>query len=226
MTETEIIAIVPIRFLPSTKNRLDRSLAIPKRQRLVQAMLTDVINAIKQSKLITRFVIVTHDKDFLSSFPDPLCEIHKSVVQGLNEELTEYVSQLSQLNCGYALIILGDLPLLTGTILDDLIWSGIQSNRPVIAKDWKGFGTNVLFFHYPPRFNFKFGEGSFQSHMEEFQHKGFNPIVYHSIATALDIDDASAIRQLQILATEDRKIQQVRTYQLLFADEKRGGKVV
>ena len=129
MTETEIIAIIPIRLFPSTKNRLDRSLDTSQRQRLVQAMLVDVIKAVEQSKLISRFVIVTHDKDFLTSFSDPLFEIHRSVAQGLNEELTEYVTQLGQSKRGYALIILGDLPLLTGASLDELIWSVRRPSR-------------------------------------------------------------------------------------------------
>ncbi|MFX1581860.1 MAG: 2-phospho-L-lactate guanylyltransferase [Promethearchaeota archaeon] len=226
MTETEIIAIIPIRFLPSTKNRLERSLDTSQRQRLVQAMLTDVIKAVEQSKLISRFVIVTQDKDFLASFSDPLFEIHRSVSQGLNEELTEYVTQLGQSQRGYALIILGDLPLLTGATLDELIWSGLQSKRPVIAKDWKGSGTNVLFFAYPLGFKLQFGEKSFQKHMKELQKNELNPIVYHSMATALDIDDGAAIRQLRILAQEDEVIREARTFQVLFVDEKRGGKVV
>jgi 2-phospho-L-lactate guanylyltransferase len=189
-------------------------------------MLSDVIRAIGKSELVSRFFIVTHDQDFLNSFSDQLFEIQRSAIQGLNEELTECIAQLGQTYTGHAIIILGDLPLLTGAILDELIWTGLKSNRPVIAKDWKGVGTNILFFHYPPGFNFQFGPDSFQRHMEEFQKKGFNPIVYHSMATALDIDDDAALHQLRMLAHQDRRIQQTRTFRLLFVDEKRGGKVV
>ena len=225
MPTSEIVAIVPIRFLPSTKHRLSHSLDSTQRQKLVQSMLVDVIKAIRQSQLIERFVIVTSDEKFLADYADSVFELHRSNVQGLNLELEAYLEKLETKGHGHTVIILGDLPMITGAVLDEIIQSGLQSNRPVIAKDWRGRGTNVLFFSYPCAFKLQFGEASFEKHLREFEAHGVNPIIYHAMETALDIDNDAAIEQFLILAREDAKIRKTRTYQLLRVDEKRGGKV-
>ncbi|TRO56239.1 2-phospho-L-lactate guanylyltransferase [Candidatus Bathyarchaeota archaeon] len=225
MSEPEIVAFIPIRFLPSTKNRLARSLDVQQRQDLVESMLFDVLKATSESDLITRTIIVTYDDKFLTSFTRSSFEIYKSSTQGLNEELTECLEHCNQRSSGYSIIILGDLPLLSSKVLDNLIWTGLRTARPVIAKDWKGVGTNILFFKYPRRFQFCFGERSLQEHLREFEAHSLNPIIYYSIETALDIDDISAIEQLMKLAQLDETIQQTKTFAHLELEIKRKGKV-
>ncbi len=215
MTSSEIVAIIPVRFLPSTKHRLAKSYDATQRRLLVHSMLEDVLHAIHQSKLITRSIIVTSDDNFMATYPNLDLDLQRSEIHGLNQELTEFINSLSHKETGHVLIILGDLPLLTGVVLDDLIWSGLQSDRPVIAQDWKGKGTNLLFFTHPLTFRLQFGENSCEKHREELQSKGFNPIIYHAMETALDIDDETAIGQLVKLARFDVKVQNTRTYQFL-----------
>jgi 2-phospho-L-lactate guanylyltransferase len=215
MTTSEIVVIIPVRFLPSTKHRLARSFDAKQRRLLVHSMLEDVLHAIHQSKLITRTIIVTSDDNFKATYPNLDLDLQRSEIQGLNQELTGFINSLSRKETGHVLIILGDLPLLTGIVLDDIIWSGLQSDRPVIAQDWKGKGTNLLFFTHPLTFRLQFGENSCEKHVEELQSKGFNPIIYHAMETALDIDDEAAITQLVKLARLDVKVQNTRTYQFL-----------
>jgi 2-phospho-L-lactate guanylyltransferase len=218
----EIVAIIPIRLLPSTKHRLEQKLDGTQRQQLVKSMLNDVFKAIGQSTMISRLVIITSDMNYLSSYPSIAFELYESSARGLNEELHEYLDVLSEKGKGYAIVILGDLPLLTGSVLDNLIFSGLRSKRPVIARDWKGLGTNVLFFTYPIAFNFYFGENSFSKHLLEMHSKGCDPIIYHSMETALDIDDDSAIGLLLTLAEADDRIQETETYRLIWRNEKGG----
>ncbi len=224
MLENQITAVVPIRFLPATKHRLAKHLDAQTRQQLVKAMLVDVIKAINSSQLIKQFSIVTSDKEFLSTLSQSEFDLHKSALKGLNEELSEYITILDGKEIRYAIIILGDLPLLSGTVLDDLIQSGLRFKRPVIAQDWKGTGTNILFFSLPLTFQLQFGRNSLQNHINELQRKGINPIIYHAIETALDIDDEIAIQRLVRLAHLDKKLQRTNTYRLLKVDEKRKGK--
>jgi 2-phospho-L-lactate guanylyltransferase len=215
MAANEIVAIVPVRFHPSTKHRLAQSLDTNQRKQLVQYMLLDILEAINLSKMITRRLIVTNDESFQEVSRQSGVEVYRSDTLGLNEELTECIDSLSQTDSGFAVVILGDLPLLTDTVLDDLIWAGLQSNRPVIARDWKNVGTNALFFHYPLTFKLQFGKESFQKHKTQLRSNGFNPIIYHAIETALDLDDNEAITQLFVLAAQDGKVQDTRTFQFL-----------
>lgn len=221
MVASEIVAIVPVRFLPSTKHRLTQRFDAQQRRKLVHSMLEDVLQAIAQSKLISRSVIVTSDDNFVASYPNPGLDIQRSEIHGLNQELTEFINSLSHDGPGHALIILGDLPLLTGLVLDDLIWSGLKFDRPVIAQNWKGLGTNILFFTYPLGFVLQFGNNSFEKHMGELQSTGYNPIVYYAMETALDIDDEAAIEQLVRLAQVDAKVHNSKTFQFLQVADKR-----
>ena len=215
MTASEIVAIIPVRFLPSTKHRLAQRFDATQRRLLVHSMLKDVLRAIHQSKLISRSIIVTSDENFKATYPNLDLDLQRSEIHGLNQELTEFLNSLSRKGTRHVIIILGDLPLLTGVVLDDLIWSGLQSDRPVIAQDWKGRGTNLLFFTQPLTFKLQFGENSCEKHKKELQSKGFNPIIYHAMETALDIDDEAAIGQLVNLARFDMKVQNTRTFQFL-----------
>ena len=219
MTTGEIVAIIPVRFLPSTKHRLAHSFNTVQRKQLVHSMLEDVLHAIQQSTLISRSIIVTSDENFLTSYPNPGIGLQRSEIYGLNQELTEFINSLSSKETGHILIILGDLPLLTGVVLDDFIRSGLQSTRPVIAQDWKRIGTNLIFFTYPLAFKLQFGENSFEKHMVELQSKGFDPIVYHAMETALDIDDEVSVEQLVKLAQIAKKVQETRTYQFLQVED-------
>jgi 2-phospho-L-lactate guanylyltransferase len=215
MTTSEIVAIIPVRFLPSTKHRLARSFDATQRRLLVHSMLEDVLNAIHQSKLITRSVIITSDDNFLETYTNLRSDLQRSEIHGLNQELTEFINSLNHRGTGHVIIVLGDLPLLTGLVLDDLIWFGLQSERSVIAQGWKGKGTNLLFFTYPLTFTLQFGKNSCKKHLEELKSMGFNPIIYHAMETALDIDDETAVDQLLKLARIDAKVQNTRTYKFL-----------
>ncbi len=224
MPSSNTLAIVPIRFQPSTKQRLAQILDTAMRQQLVKAMLIDVLTAISHAHSIGRCVLVTSDVNFLSGFVPSQFELFKSKTSGLNQELNEFIQGLSDEEIRNAIVILADLPLLTGDILDEIIQSGQKTKRPVIAQDWRRSGTNILYFDVPPIFNFHFGKQSSQRHMADFSNAGLNPIIYRSLETALDLDDSFAIMRFLVVAASNERFQQTNTYRLLKTDEKRKGK--
>lgn len=224
MSSSNTLAIVPIRLQPSTKQRLAQVLDITVRQQLVKAMLIDVLSAISHANSISRCVLVTSDANFSSGFAPSQFELFKSKTSGLNQELTEYIQSLKFEEIKNAIVILADLPLLTASILDEIIQTGQKKERPVIAQDWRRSGTNILYFNIPPIFNFHFGKQSFQCHMTDFLNAGLKPIIYTSLETALDLDDNFAIAHFLAVAASNKCVQRTNTYRLLKVDEKRKGK--
>ena len=216
-------AVLPIRFSNESKHRLRNLLTKHERMTLVRAMLRDTIKAITNAKLIDSFTLVTPNTHFP---PDskPAVELHRSQTTGLNEELTEYVNILHQQAVQNVIIILPDLPLLTGAILDELITAGNQSQRPVIAPDWRRCGTNILFFRLPSPIQFSFGEDSLKKHLANFTTTGLEPITYFAVETALDIDDEAALQRFFLTAATQPTWQATNTYQALWVDAKRKGK--
>lgn len=217
-------AVLPIRFSPESKHRLRNLLNKQERMTLVRAMLGDTIKAVTKATLIDSFTLVTPDAQFLADSPQPAFELHQSKTTGLNEELTAFVNILHQKAVQSVIIILPDLPLLTGAILDELILAGTQSHRPVIAPDWRRRGTNVLFFPLPSPFQFSFGPQSLHEHLARCQAAGLTPITYYAIETALDIDDEAALQRFFLSARTHPMWQATNKYRALWVDEKRKGK--
>lgn len=218
-------AVLPVRFSPEGKYRLRNLLNKHERMTLVRAMLGDTIKAVTNATLIDRFALVTPDTQFLAESPKPVFELYRSETTGLNEELTAYVNILHQKAVQSVIIILPDLPLLTGAILDELILAGVQTRRPVIAPDWRRHGTNILFFHLPPPFQFSFGTQSLQKHLASCNAAGLTPITYYALETALDIDDEAALQRFFLSARTHPAWQATNTYQALWVDDKRKGKL-
>jgi 2-phospho-L-lactate guanylyltransferase len=218
------MAVLPIRFSPESKNRLRNLLNKYERITLVRAMLGDTIKAVTDATLIDSFALVTPDAQFLGDAPQPVFELHRSETTGLNEELTAYVNILHQKAVQSVIIILPDLPLLTGRILDEMITVGTENQRPVIAPDWRRLGTNILFFPLPPPIQFTFGDKSCQKHLASFAAVGLNPITYFAIETALDIDDEAALQRFFLSARSQPAWQATITYRTLWVDEKKKGK--
>jgi 2-phospho-L-lactate guanylyltransferase len=219
------IAVLPIRFSPESKHRLRNLLNKHERITLIRAMLGDTIKAVTDATLIDSFALITPDTQFLGDTPQPAFELHRSEMTGLNEELTAYVNILHQKAVQSVIIILPDLPLLTGRILDEMIAAGIETQRPVIAPDWRRVGTNILFFPLPPPIQFAFGDQSCKKHLASFAAGGVTPITYFAIETALDIDDEAALQRFFLSARSQPAWQATITYRTLWVDEKKKGKV-
>jgi len=217
-------AVLPIRFSNESKQRLRNLLTKHERITLVRAMLSDTIKAVTDARLIDSYSLITPDIQFLND-SKPAFELHRSETTGLNEELSAYVTILHQKAVQNVIIILPDLPLLTGPILDELITAGTQSQRPVIAPDWRRHGTNILFFHLPLPIQFSFGEDSLKKHLASFTTAGLEPITYFAIETALDIDDEAALQRFFLSARTQPAWQSTNAYRALWVDEKRKGKV-
>jgi 2-phospho-L-lactate guanylyltransferase len=219
-------AVLPIRFSPESKYRLRNLLNKAERMTLVRAMLGDTIKAVTASIFIDRFVLLTPNSEFLTEASQPAFEVHRSETTGLNEELTAYVRILQQSAVQSVIVILPDLPLLTGQILDELIKSGTQTSRPVIAPDWRRTGTNILFFSLPPPIHFSFGDHSLQKHLTSFDAAGLTPITYYAIETALDIDDEAALQRFFLSARSHPTWTTTNTYRTLWPDEKKKGRLL
>lgn len=219
------MAVLPIRFSPESKNRLRNLLNKHERISLVRAMLGDTIKAVTNATLIDSFALVTPDAQFLGDAPQATFELHRSETTGLNEELTAYVNILHQKTVQSVIIILPDLPLLTGRILDEMIAAGTEKQRPIIAPDWRRLGTNILFFPLPSPIQFAFGDKSCQKHLDNFTAVGLKPIVYFAIETALDIDDEAALQRFFLSARSQPAWQATITYRTLWVDEKKKGKL-
>ncbi len=221
MKLSSTVALIPVRFHPEAKHRLAENWDTTGRRALVQAMLADVLAALDFAKTIGQRILVTCDESFSSKYPQDNVETYRSTVKELNSELMACIQHLTENGVQDVVIILADLPLLTNETLDEIVTIGQRAKRPVIAQDWKGTGTNILFSPLPLSIELCFGNQSLQKYRTRFEEANLTPIIYHSVESALDIDDDLSIERFLLLTRLDKKRQQTHTFRLLNREEKK-----
>ncbi len=215
MAKHDTVAVIPIRFVPSPKHRLAEIFDERSRQQLTEAMLEDVLTAIKTSTGITKVVIVTNNENIQLISNLEGFDVIKTRISDLNTELLDAASSLSKAGWKWVIIVLADLPLVKGEILDQIILHGQKKEKSIIAQDWRGTGTNILFTKLPFQFHIHFGHQSFKAHIAEFEKNNHQWLSFHSLESALDIDDLEAIQKFMFLAQKKPAIQATNTYQIL-----------
>ena len=196
-------AIIPVKRLSEAKSSLSPRLTPEQRQRLVFAMLADVLNAVHQAPPISDTIVVSPDEKVLS-----FARLHgaESVAEPgleLNEALKVVIHHSISKGVGSVLIVPADLPLLKSADVENLIAMASASKDVVIAPS-KAKGTNALFLRPPDLINLRFGGESFPLHVREASQAGIKPHIYRSPTTATDIDEVADLLSIETLGPGTR----------------------
>jgi 2-phospho-L-lactate guanylyltransferase len=216
MTNPYTTAIIPVRLLPTAKHRLSTLLEDTERKELVQAMLEDVLDAAENATTINDVIVVTNDVELEAIVRGRGHDVFPATEPtGLNRELTEAIQYAEEKGAEAVVIILADLPLLTGDVLDQMIEGSCQQSCLMIAQDWRGKGTNILYLHPPSVLELQFGLGSLTSHLAAAQEAGVAASCFAAFETALDLDDPDAAHRFLRVAADNPQAQTTRTYRVL-----------
>jgi 2-phospho-L-lactate guanylyltransferase len=197
------IAIVPIRSLIGGKTRLASVLSPDERSVLTRRMLRSVVTAALTSGSVDSVVVVSPDPavlDFASSLDSAVVPFRQPAERpGLNPAIAEGVAFARSLRAAAALILFGDLPLLTGDDVRHLL----RRDAPVvIAPDRHGTGTNALMLRLGSgsddggAFAFQFGPDSYARHLDEADRLGLDVATSLTAGTALDLDTPDDLRRV------------------------------
>lgn len=191
-------AIVPVRGLPAGKTRLAALLDLEQRNRLVRAMLADVVEALRAAAAVDRVTILSRDAaaareaerlqaGFLSQPPE---------VRGLNAGLA--FAQRERAGRGALLIVPADLPLIGPEDVDELLARAGPGPAVVIAPSRDG-GTNGLLLRPGAVIAPAYGPGSAERHGAAAVAAGVQPALVDSGRWALDIDDPEDVARFLAL---------------------------
>ena len=195
-------AIVPVRGLPAGKKRLAALLSVDQRNRLVRAMLSDVVETLRVAPAVDAVSILSADAvaareaerlgvDFLHQ-PDG--------VVGLNAGLA-YAQEQVAARSDALLIVPADLPLVTPGDVAGLI--APLALRPAVAiAPSRDNGTNGLFLRPPGVIDPAYGPESASRHQEAAERGG---ILVHLVDTPrwrLDLDTPEDLGRLFEIAAE------------------------
>ncbi len=183
-----VLAAVPVKDLVNAKQRLVPILAPDERRQLAQAMLEDVLRALAGVLGASAFV-VTGDTEVMA-----LARRHGAscLVESDNRGHTEAVAFAQQeagaLGAERFLTIPGDVPCVTPDEVNAVLGALDEEHGVVLVPSVSGFGTNAVLLAPPDAMPLKFGEPSFDGHLEAARQRGWSPVVLTLPGLGLDID--------------------------------------
>jgi len=192
------VAVLPVKRLDEAKRRLEPGLASGPRRALAEAMLSDVLVALRRAETVDRVVVVTADE-----IGSRAASSHGAdVVDDRREE-----GQSAAVAAGVAaagphadrvLLVPGDTPLLDPREVDSLLGRPRAGGSfAVIVPDRHGAGTNALLLDPPTALEPGFGPDSLARHLERARTAGLAHEVVEVPTLALDVDtpeDFAALR--------------------------------
>lgn len=191
------VAVLPVKRFADAKQRLSTGLAPGTRRALAEAMLTDVLVALRRTEGLDEVVVVT---------AEPVAEAlalgyGARVVADTREAGQSPAAQLgldAVEGADVVLLVPGDCPALDPVELAALLRSVEPAPSVVLVPDRHGTGTNGLVLHPPSAIEPSFGPGSRDRHTALAAEAGASLRVEEMPSLVLDVDtpeDLAAMRE-------------------------------
>jgi len=178
-------AVIPFKKA-NAKSRLSPVLTLEEREEVVEMMLNQVINTLKEAGI--------EAIDILSPSMYGLEDMKKANVlldkNDLNEALNRYLEQAEE----PVIIVMADLPLLSPHHIKGII----STKEDVCIVPGKGGGTNILFIKNPSDYRVRYYGSSFLTHCSIAEKSGQNVEIYDSFLAGIDIDEPEDLVELLI----------------------------
>ncbi len=190
-----VLAVLPVKSLDLAKTRLAPALSAIDRRRLMLAMVTDVLTALRRSEHVARVVVVTDDRDVRhrSEAEGALVVSDESASSHSAAALRGIAASATPLDRVF--LAPGDCPLLTEQDLATLL--GRPQPPVVIVPDRHGDGTNALLLDPPDAIEPSFGVGSCARHEALAREAGLSSAVLAITSLTLDIDTPDDLHTLR-----------------------------
>jgi 2-phospho-L-lactate guanylyltransferase len=188
---TYIRAFVPLKHPACARRRLLEALTAKQRHSMYFTLARRIITALRDVPMVRDIVIVTSSAE-VEMFAGHLGVrvMHQMRDAGINCACEAALASSSAVGISSALIVPGDLPLVTSESITALLQSAHLQRRGVtIAPDRRHMGTNALVCTPVDAIRLRFGPNSFAEHLRTARDHGLICRVFESSELALDIDD-------------------------------------
>jgi 2-phospho-L-lactate/phosphoenolpyruvate guanylyltransferase len=190
-------AILPIKSLDESKQRLASELSQGPRRALAEAMFSDVLVALRRSGSVAEVVVVSSDRIAQRIAGGHGAAVIEDQNAGHSEAATLGITHAIEAGADRVLCVPGDCPLLDPSQVDELIAYQVPARSALIVPDRHGTGTNALLLTPPDSLTPSFGPGSCARHYELASAQGAAPEVVAVQSLGLDIDTPEDFAALQ-----------------------------
>jgi 2-phospho-L-lactate guanylyltransferase len=190
-------AVLPIKRFDDAKQRLDKVLNAGSRRALAEAMVCDVLHALRRATRVDAVIVVTgeHAAEALARAYD--AQAIPDDDRGHSHAARAGVDWALENDFERALLVPGDCPALDPKELDDLLLDGLSAPDVVIVPDRHGSGTNALLLAPPDVIAPSFGPGSRERHEEGAHQAGARCRIAEPRSLVLDVDTAEDLAALR-----------------------------
>lgn len=191
-----IVAAVPVRDFSTAKRRLERALDLDQRSRLAEAMLRDVLAAVRATPIEVVYVVTADPAVGACAGECGAVVLREPEARGHTDAVAR--AQAAALERGAELFVTvpGDVPCVTPAEVAALVTAARRPRSAVFVPSRSGYGTNGVALRPPDVLPLKFGEPSFENHLATARASGLSPVVLALPGLALDIDTEADLRAL------------------------------
>jgi 2-phospho-L-lactate guanylyltransferase len=188
-------AVLPVKRFERAKQRLGGALSDGSRWALAEAMVTDVLVALRRAKKVDHVLVVTREPRAESLalgwgadvVDDPQERSHSDAATlGIREAVERGATRV--------LLVPGDCPSLDARDVDELLGLG---PGVIVVPDRHGTGTNALVLDPPDAIAPGFGPGSCERHVDRANEAGVQVEVHRTPSLTLDVDTGEDLEALQ-----------------------------
>jgi 2-phospho-L-lactate guanylyltransferase len=188
-------AILPVKHFERAKQRLGGTLSDGSRWALAEAMVTDVLVALRRATAVDQVIVVTSEPRAESLavgwgadvIADPQERSHSNAAMlGIRAAVERGAERV--------LLVPGDCPSLNARGVDDLLTG---DPGVIIVPDRHGTGTNALVLDPPEAIAPAFGPGSCERHADLAREADVHWEIRHEPSLMLDVDTGEDLEALQ-----------------------------
>lgn len=200
--------LIPVKDPTHAKSRLSGLLSADERRRLAWTMFEDVIRAIVETREADRFVLVSSYAPAIERARSLNWEVLIEESQVSESASVDWASRiLSEQGFDVVMRLPGDLPLVRGSDIDQLLAIDLDAPGAVLVPSREGTGTNAIIRTPPTLFPSRFGPNSLALHKEEAARVAVECRVVNNERIALDIDEPSDVERLLERGRESASIE-------------------
>jgi 2-phospho-L-lactate/phosphoenolpyruvate guanylyltransferase len=198
------VILVPIKNTSSAKQRLAEVLDQPSRTALAQAMLHDVLDALRGWKTRPQVAIVSSDPYAVKVAEEYEFEVIPDPENPGETGAIEMATRVCvERGVDSTLVIPADIPLIEAWELEEILRQA-PAEGTVLVPAGDGRGTNAIFRRPADLFPLRFGNDSFKPHHAAAEATGKPCVVLKFAGISVDVDNPEDLQRLIALPGETR----------------------
>jgi len=194
-----VTALIPVKGFRNAKQRLSPLLGASDRELLAEAMVRDLLRAVRNARGLAAAFVVTSDECVAEIAAEYGAAVIREAAEAGETGAVEIArSELQRAGHEAVLILPGDMPRVRASDIEQVLAQvpiGAAAPFALLVPSYDRLGTNALLLAPPGVIELRFGYNSFSYHLGQVSARGLPLRFFENEAIALDIDEPKDLRR-------------------------------